>query len=84
MSEIDPLEAELMRGAAAALRNRAKRQAKIAAEGTTFGDRGVAIRSGEAAIASTLIGNTAKAIETNEFAERLAKLEAQAASKGNP
>jgi hypothetical protein len=43
-----------------------------------------AITPSEAASLSTLIGNTAKAIETNEFAERLAKLEAQAASKGNP
>jgi hypothetical protein len=52
MSEIDLLEAELLAGAAAALRKRAQRQAQLAAAGTTRGDRGV--RTGEAAIASRL------------------------------
>ena len=54
MPELDPLEAELLAGAAAALRKRAERQAKIAAEGTTFGDRGAVIKRGEAAIAERL------------------------------
>jgi hypothetical protein len=43
------------------------------------------ITPGEAASLSTLVGNVAKAIETIELAERLAKLEEQIAAKGgNP
>jgi hypothetical protein len=54
MLEPDPLEAELLAGAAAALRNRARRQAQLAALGTTRGDRAVSVRTGEAAIAARL------------------------------
>jgi Family of unknown function (DUF5681) len=41
------------------------------------------VTPGEAASLSALIGNTAKAVETFELSERLAKLEAQMASKAN-
>jgi hypothetical protein len=51
MPEHDPLEADMLRGAVAALRKRAQRQAQPAAAGTTRGDRGVSVRTGEAAIA---------------------------------
>jgi hypothetical protein len=54
MSELDPLAADMFSGAAAALRRRADRQAKIAKAGTTRGDRGVSVRTGEAAIAARL------------------------------
>ena len=37
---IDPEEAEMMRGAAAALRRRAARQAEKAKDGTTAGEKG--------------------------------------------
>ena len=43
MSEIDPLEADMLRGAVLALRRRADRQAKIAEAGTMLGDRGAVI-----------------------------------------
>jgi acetaldehyde dehydrogenase (acetylating) len=39
---------------------------------------------GEGADLAKLVESTARAVEVHEFAERLAKLEAQAASKGNP
>jgi hypothetical protein len=54
MSELDPLAADMLSGAAAALRKRAQRQAKIAADGTTIGERGAVIRKGESAIAARL------------------------------
>jgi hypothetical protein len=54
MSERDPFETAMLQGAASALRNRAERQAKIAADGTTIGERGAVIRRGEAAIADRL------------------------------
>jgi hypothetical protein len=54
MLEHDPLEAHMMRGAALALRRRADRQAKIARAGTTHGNRGVSVRTGEAATADRL------------------------------
>ena len=54
MPEPDPLEVDMMRGAALALRRRADRQAQLAEVGTTFGDRGVSVRTGEAAIADRL------------------------------
>jgi hypothetical protein len=41
------------------------------------------ITPGEAASLSTLVANTAKAVETFELAERLARLEEQMASKGS-
>jgi hypothetical protein len=54
MPERDPLEADMLQGAASALRNRAERQAKLAQAGTMRGDRGVSVRTGEAAIADRL------------------------------
>jgi hypothetical protein len=54
MPEQDPLAADMVRGAALALRRRADRQAQLAEAGTTFGDRGVSVRTGEAAIANRL------------------------------
>jgi hypothetical protein len=54
MSANDPIESAFMAGAVAALRRRADRQAKIAEAGTTRGDRGVAIRAGEAVLAARL------------------------------
>lgn len=61
----------------------AKAQGLIAAsaalaEAATSGE----ITPDEAAALSTLVGNVAKAIETSELAERLAKLEEQVAAKG--
>jgi hypothetical protein len=41
------------------------------------------ITPGEAASLSQLVANTAKAVETFELAERLAKLEEQMAAKGS-
>jgi hypothetical protein len=49
--ELGPLELEMLTGAAQALRRRADRQAKIAADGTALGERGSSIMTGEAAIA---------------------------------
>ena len=40
------------------------------------------ITPGEAASLSTLVANTAKAVETFELADRLARLEEQMAAKG--
>jgi hypothetical protein len=54
MPERDPLEADMMLGAALALRRRANRQAQLAEAGTTFGDRGAYVRTGEAAMANRL------------------------------
>jgi hypothetical protein len=51
---IDSLEADMLQGAASALRNRAERQAKLAQAGAMRGDRGVSVRTGEAAIAARL------------------------------
>jgi hypothetical protein len=48
---IDPWEADLLRGAALALRRRADRQARMAEDGTAHADDGSPIRPGEAAIA---------------------------------
>jgi hypothetical protein len=48
---IDPEEAGILRGAAAALRRRAGRQAKMANDGTAHAEDGSPIRTGEAAIA---------------------------------
>jgi hypothetical protein len=49
------------------------------AEAATNGE----ITPSEAASLSTLVANTAKAVETFELAERLTRLEEQAAAKGN-
>jgi hypothetical protein len=54
MADADPLQAAMLRGAALALRRRAKRQAKIAKEGTTIGERGVVFRTGEGVLADRL------------------------------
>ena len=54
MADTDPLESAFLAGAAAALRRRAARQAKIAAAGTTLGERGATIRTGESQIARIL------------------------------
>jgi hypothetical protein len=48
---IDPEEAEMLRGAAVALRRRADRQEKLAKDGTAHSANGSPIRTGEAAIA---------------------------------
>jgi hypothetical protein len=49
---LDPREAEMMRGAALALRRRADRQAKLAEDGTATAEDGSRILTGEAAIAT--------------------------------
>lgn len=54
MAEADPIESSVRAGAVAALRRRAARQVKIAADGTTNGERGAIIRSGEAVLAVDL------------------------------
>jgi flagellar biosynthesis/type III secretory pathway protein FliH len=54
MGRLDPLEAAMLAGASSAPRERAERQARIAADGTTHGKRGVVIRTGEGAIAARL------------------------------
>jgi hypothetical protein len=51
-SALDRDEIEITCGAAQALRKCAERQARIAENGTTFGERGSTIRTGEAAIAT--------------------------------
>jgi hypothetical protein len=66
VAETDPLESDMLAGAAAALRKRADRQAKIAASWTTIGDRGAVIKRGEAAIAermSTVLAQLADEFE---------------------
>jgi hypothetical protein len=50
----DEIEAAFVAGAVSALRKRAQRQAKLAAEGTAVGDRGAVIRTGEGALAARL------------------------------
>jgi|HubBroStandDraft_2_1064218.scaffolds.fasta_scaffold432080_1 hypothetical protein len=48
---IDALEADILQGAITALRRRAARQRKIAADWTVTGENGVVVKAGEAAIA---------------------------------
>jgi hypothetical protein len=50
----DDIEAAFVAGAVVALRKRAVRQARIAADGTAVGARNAIIRQGEAAIADGL------------------------------
>lgn len=50
----DVLEAQILAGAAAALRRRAARQAQLAADGTIAGERGAIIQRGEAVLAARL------------------------------
>ena len=52
MSELDPFEAAMRLGAAVALRRRAARQATIVADGTTPGEPGGTIMTGEAVLAA--------------------------------
>jgi hypothetical protein len=54
VAERDPFETAILHGAALALRRRAERQAKIAKEGTTIGERGVVFRTGEGVLADRL------------------------------
>jgi hypothetical protein len=54
MADPDPFKIAILRGAVVALRRRADRQAKIAEAGTTRGDRGAPIRTGEAVLADRL------------------------------
>jgi hypothetical protein len=54
MFERDPFEDAICAGAVRALRRRAARQAKIAKDGTSIGERNVVIRQGESAIAARL------------------------------
>ena len=51
---MDEIEAAIKAGAVSALRRRADRQTQLASEGTTVGERGAVIRSGEATIAVRL------------------------------
>jgi hypothetical protein len=51
---VDDLEAAIRAGAIAALRRRADRQAKIAKDGMTIGERGVVFRTGEGVLADRL------------------------------
>jgi hypothetical protein len=54
VDKLDSFEAAMLRGAVVALRRRAERQAKIAKEGTTLGERGVVFRTGEGVLADRL------------------------------
>jgi hypothetical protein len=54
MADPDPLRTAMLRGASRALRRRAARQMRIAADGTTVGERGAIICSGEPVIARRL------------------------------
>jgi hypothetical protein len=51
VAEADPIKFAFLAGAITALRRRAARQARIAADGTTNGSRNAVIRQGESAIA---------------------------------
>jgi hypothetical protein len=57
---LDPREAEMMRGAALALRRRADGQAKLAEDGTATAEDGSRILMGEAAIATRVSLTLAK------------------------
>lgn len=57
----------MMRGAAAALRRRADRQAKMAKDGTATAEDGSPIRTGEAAIAARVSITLAKLADEFEF-----------------
>ena len=66
MSARDPIELAILAGAVTVLRRRAQRQARIAADGTTIGERNTIIRQGEAAIAlriAAALGETADELE---------------------
>jgi hypothetical protein len=57
------IELAILGAAAATLRRRAQRQARIAQDGTSIGDRGAWIRRGEEAIAQRI------AVALNELAD---------------
>jgi hypothetical protein len=62
----DEIEAEIRSGALVALRRRAERQRKIAADWTVTGERGVQVMSGEGAVAlriAAALDEAADAIE---------------------
>ena len=65
MAEADPIESAILAGAVTARRRRAARQARIAENGTTSGERNTVIRQGESAVALRL----ARAL--NELADEL-------------
>ena len=65
MAEADPIESAFLAGAVTALRRRAARQARIAEDGTTSGERNAVIRQGESAVALRL------ALALNELADEL-------------
>ncbi len=54
MADPDPLWTAMLQGASRALRRRAARQTRIAADGTTVSERGAIICSGEPVIARRL------------------------------
>jgi hypothetical protein len=74
---LDPWEADLLRGAVAALRRRAALQAKRAQDGTVRADDGSSIRTGEAAIADRV--SLTPAALANEFELELPPAAAPAA-----
>jgi hypothetical protein len=51
---IEALEADMMLGAVTALRRRAERQRKIAADWTVRGENGVVVKAGEGVIAERI------------------------------
>lgn len=67
----DPLEAAIRAGAIAALRRRAERQRRIAADWTVTGPRGEVIRSGEGAIALRIAAALDEAADELEAEGRL-------------
>jgi hypothetical protein len=67
---IDALEAEMMRGAIAALRRRAERQRKLASDWTVNGENGVRILSGEGRIAERIAAALDQAADEFEQAAR--------------
>jgi hypothetical protein len=70
---MDDLDASIRAGAATALRRRAARQAQIATNWTTVGERGAVIRSGEAGIAvriSAALGDLAAELKRRRRNER--------------
>jgi hypothetical protein len=63
---MDEIEEAIIAGAVAALRRRAMRQARIAADGTITTERGVLIRTGEGAVARRI------ALVLDDLADELA------------
>jgi hypothetical protein len=67
---IDALEADMMRGAIAALRRRAERQRKVASDWTVNGENGVRILSVEGRIAERIAVALDQAADEFERAAR--------------